>query len=121
MAITGVFGVLFWVGGREIAGWFVNDAAVIVLAAQLIAVGALFQLVDGVQVIGASCLRAIGDVKLPTLITFAAYWVVALPLGYVLGIRGTMGAAGVWVGIASGLALAAVFLTWRFARLTRAG
>jgi len=119
MAITGVFGVLFWIGGREIAGWFVNDAAVIALAAQLIAVGALFQLVDGVQVIGAACLRSIGDVKLPTLITFAAYWVVALPLGYMLGIRGTMGAAGVWVGIAAGLALASVFLTWRFARLTR--
>ena len=40
------------------------------------------------------------------------------PLGYALGIRGGMGAVGMWVGIASGLALAAVLLPWRFARLT---
>lgn len=120
VAITGGFGVAFWFSGREIATWFVKDGAVIALAAQLLAVGALFQIVDGVQVIGAACLRAIGDVKVPTLITFAAYWVVALPLGYALGVRGPMGAAGMWVGIASGLSLAAVFLAGRFARLTRA-
>ncbi|MCX6954280.1 MAG: MATE family efflux transporter [Verrucomicrobia bacterium] len=119
IAITGLFGIAFWVAGRQIAMWFVDDPAVIVLAAQLLAVGALFQIVDGVQVIGAACLRGISDVKVPTLITFAAYWVVALPLGYLLGVRGPMGAVGMWIGIASGLALAAMLLTGRFARLTR--
>jgi multidrug resistance protein, MATE family len=48
-----------------------------------------------------------------------AYWMVALPLGYALGVRGSHGAIGIWIGIASGLALAAIFLTARFARLTR--
>ena len=119
LVITGAFGVVFWLGGGVIAAWFVTDAAVIALAAQLLVVGALFQGVDGVQVIGAACLRGIGDLKVPTMLTFAAYWVVALPLGYALGIRGGMGAVGMWVGIASGLALAAVLLPWRFARLTR--
>lgn len=121
MTITGGFGVAFWFGGREIATWFVKDGAVIALAAQLLVVGALFQIVDGVQVIGAAVLRGISDVQVPTLITFAAYWVVALPLGYGLGIRGGLGAVGMWVGIASGLSLAAVLLAWRFARLTRVG
>jgi len=120
-AITGAFALAFWFGGDVIAAWFVRDAAVIALAVQLLAVGALFQMVDGVQVIGASCLRAISDVKVPTWITFAAYWVVALPLGYALGIRGGLGAVGMWIGIASGLSLAAGLLAWRFARLTRAG
>ena len=110
---------MFWFGGREIATWFVQDAAVIALAAQLLVVGALFQLVDGVQVIGAACLRGISDLKVPALLTFAAYWGVALPVGYALGIRGGRGAVGVWVGIASGLALAAVLLPWRFVKLTR--
>ena len=118
LVITGAFGVVFWFGGGVIAAWFVTDAAVIALAAQLLVVGALFQGVDGVQVIGAACLRGIGDLKVPTMLTFAAYWVVALPLGYALGIRAGMGAVGMWVGIASGLALAAVLLPWRFARLT---
>ena len=88
-------------------------------AAQLFLVAALFQMVDGVQVIAAAALRAIMDVRLPAVITFVAYWVLALPLGYALGVRGPWGAPGVWVGIASGLAFAAVFLSVRFARLTR--
>jgi multidrug resistance protein, MATE family len=92
---------------------------VIVLAAQLLFVAAFFQLVDGVQVIAASVLRGISDVKLPTIITLVAYWGIALPLSYGLGIRGPFGAQGVWTGIALGLSFAAVFLTVRFARLTR--
>ncbi len=119
VVITGAFAVAFWSYGREFAAWFVADVAVIALAARLYTVAALFQIVDGVQVIGAASLRAIGDVKLPTLLTFAAYWVVALPLGYLLGVRGPLGAVGMWLGIASGLSLAAVLLGWRFARLTR--
>lgn len=118
VAMTG-FGLLFFAAGRMIAGWFVHDPAVIVLAAHLLAVAALFQIVDGTQVIGAAALRGITDVKVPATITFAAYWVFALPLSYLLGVRGPFGAVGIWSGIAIGLACAAAALTWRFARLTR--
>jgi MATE family multidrug resistance protein len=114
-----VFAVTFGWGGRAIASWFVRDGAVIALAAQLLVVGAFFQLVDGVQVIAAHLLRGISDVKIPTAITLVAYWGIALPLGYLLGVRGPFGGPGVWMGIASGLGFAAVFLTVRFARLTR--
>jgi MATE family multidrug resistance protein len=116
--IMAVFALAFGFGGRRIASWFVTDPAVIVLAAQLLVVAALFQLVDGVQVIGAALLRGLMDVRVPALITLIAYWVVALPLGYALGIRGPFGAIGVWSGIASGLAFAAIFLALRFARLS---
>ncbi len=119
LTVMGVSALVFLSGGRWIAGWFVHDAAVVVLAAQLLAVAALFAVVDGLQVIAAACLRGITDVKVPAAITFVAYWLVALPLGYALGVRGSLGAVGMWIGIASGLALAAVALTTRFARLTR--
>ena len=69
--------------------------------------------------IAAASLRGIMDVKVPAVITFVAYWVIALPLGYTLGVRGPWGAVGMWTGIATGLAFAAVFLSARFARLTR--
>jgi multidrug resistance protein, MATE family len=118
VALTGGFAFTFGFGGRTIATWFVHDPAVVMLAAQLLIVAALFQLVDGVQVIGAASLRGVTDVKVPAAITFAAYWVIALPLGYALGVRGPLGAVGIWVGIASGLAVAAVFLALRFRRLT---
>ena len=119
IALTGIAALAFFFGGRTIATWFVRDAAVIALATQLLVVAALFQMFDGVQVIGAAALRGITDVKVPALITFAAYWVIALPLGYALGIRGGYGGVGIWAGIATGLACAAVLLALRFTRLTR--
>ncbi len=119
LALMGGFALAFGAGGGVIAGWFVRDAAVIALAARLLAVAAFFQLADGLQVMAAAVLRGIMDVKLPAVITLVAYWGIALPLGYALGIAGPWGAPGVWTGIAGGLGFAAVFLTVRFARMTR--
>lgn len=119
MAITSCFGLTFGFAGAKIGHWFVDDPAVITLAAHLLIVAALFQLFDGWQVTGASVLRGLTDVKIPAVITFAAYWMIALPLGFLLGIHGSLGAVGIWIGIAGGLAFAAIFLALRFARLTR--
>ncbi len=119
LAAMAMFALWFALGGRTIAGWFVRDEAVVALATRLLAVAALFQMVDGVQVIAASSLRGILDVRVPVVITLIAYWAIALPLSYGLGIAGPWGASGVWAGIASGLGFAAVFLTVRYARLTR--
>lgn len=119
LAVMSGFALAFGAGGRFIASSFVRDAAVITLAAQLLAIAAVFQLADGVQVIAASVLRGITDVRVPAAITLIAYWVIALPIAYLLGAAGPLGAKGVWSGIASGLAFAAIFLTARYARLTR--
>lgn len=113
------FMTLFWLAGRPLAAAFSADPAVIGMAAALLAVAAVFQLADGVQVISAALLRSLLDVRVPVAITFLAYWGLALPLGYGLGIAGPWGAAGIWAGIAGGLGFAAVFLPLRFLRLTR--
>lgn len=117
--IMGTFAVIFVLGGREIAALFVDDPPVIELAARLLVVAAMFQLFDGAQVIGSGALRGLLDVKIPTLITIVAYWGIALPGGYGFGVRGAFGAMGIWSALAAGLAVAAVFLALRFARLTR--
>ncbi len=91
------------------------------MASVLLAVAAVFQIFDGGQVINSAALRGLTDVKVPAAITFVAYWVIALPLGYLLGVRGGFGPAGIWTGLAAGLAAAAVLLGIRFARLTRTG
>ncbi|MEO7598842.1 MAG: MATE family efflux transporter [Opitutus sp.] len=110
--------VIYLIAGNTIAGWFVNDRAVVAIAAQLLVIAALFQLFDGTQVIGAALLRGLKDVKIPTAITFVAYWVIAIGGGYLLGIRGPFGAAGIWAALALGLGFAAICLMWRFRRLT---
>jgi MATE family multidrug resistance protein len=119
LAVMGIFGVVFAFGGALIARGFTPEAEVIALAAKLLAVAALFQVSDGGQVVGAGALRGLNDVKVPTLITFVAYWIFALPGGYALAFHTSLGAAGVWVGLAAGLSVAAALLGWRFHRLTR--
>lgn len=114
-----VFATIFLWFGKTIAGWFVSDAAVIAVAIELLVVVAIFQIADGLQVISAAALRGITDVKVPAAITFAAYWVIALPAGWLFGIYGPFGAVGVWSGVACGLAFAAIALSVRFVRLTR--
>jgi MATE family multidrug resistance protein len=57
-------------------------------------VAAFFQLFDGGQVISAGALRGLHDVRVPTVITFIAYWVISLPLGYGLAFHTPLGAAG---------------------------
>ncbi len=112
------FGGIFAVGGVAIARGFTADPAVIALAAQLLAVAALFQLFDGSQVVASGALRGLTDVKVPTVITFIAYWLVSLPVGYGLGFHTALGPVGIWTGLASGLSCAAVMLSWRFHRKT---
>ncbi|HEX2861371.1 MAG TPA: MATE family efflux transporter, partial [Lacunisphaera sp.] len=113
------FAAVFVVAGKLLAAGFTADPVVIALAAQLLIVAAIFQLFDGGQVIAAGALRGLTDVKVPTLITFIAYWVLSLPLGYLLAFRTALGPVGIWAGLAGGLACAAVLLGWRFHRLTR--
>ena len=82
---------------------------------------ALFQLFDGTQVVASGALRGLTDVKVPTVITFVAYWLVSLPLGYGLAFHSGLGPRGVWIGLASGLACAAVLLAGRFVRKSAPG
>jgi MATE family multidrug resistance protein len=83
-------------------------------------VAAIFQLADGSQVISAGALRGLTDVKVPTVITGIAYWVVALPGAWLLGIWGPWGAVGIWAALALGLGVAAILLITRFVHRSRA-
>ena len=109
--------ITFILAGGLIAGWFIDDTEVVRLATGLLVIAGVFQLFDGWQVVAAGSLRGIGDVRIPALIALAAYWGVALPLGALLAFRSPLGAHGVWLGLAAGLALAACALGLRCRRL----
>lgn len=93
---------------------YIRDEAVIQIASQLLVIAALFQLSDGVQAVGIGILRGLTDVKGPTLITFIAYWIISLPIGYILGFTLNLGVVGVWIGLLIGLSCSALMLTIRF-------
>jgi MATE family multidrug resistance protein len=118
VTIMGAFALVLAFAGAWIARGFTADPDVAAVAARLLVVAAFFQVFDGAQVVGSGALRGLTDVKIPTVITFIAYWLVALPAGYLLAFNARLGATGVWIGLASGLASAALLLAWRLAWAT---
>jgi MATE family multidrug resistance protein len=98
---------------------YIDDLEVISVAAELILIAAVFQISDGLQVVGLGALRGMSDVSIPTLITLLAYWILALPVGYILGIYLHFGALGVWVGLLVGLTVTAALLIYRFKHISR--
>lgn len=107
-------------GGATVARAFVDDPAVIATAAAMFIAVGLMQFFDGIQTVSLGALRGMHDHRWPMVVTLVAYWLVALPLGWLLAITLDLGAAGFWSGFAIGLALAAVVLALRFERRCQA-
>jgi multidrug resistance protein, MATE family len=105
--------LLFLFAGQHLAAAFTPDMAVVALAAQLLVIAGIFQLGDGIQIVGMGVLRGLKDVRTPTVFLALIYWFFALPLGALLAYKGGLGAVGVWMGLAIGLGIAAAVLTWR--------
>jgi MATE family multidrug resistance protein len=93
---------------------YVEDQEVIEIASQLLIVAAVFQISDGIQVVGMGALRGMEDVKIPALIAVTSYWILGLPSGYFLAFVMDWGPNGVWMGLFIGLTVAAILLFWRF-------
>ena len=116
MAIT----ALLFIGLNQLLPYiYTSDSNVIAIAAQLLVIAGFFQLFDGTQVVGLGVLRGMGDVNIPTFITFVAYWIIGLPIGYYLGIVLGFGAEGIWYGLTLGLLVSAALLFIRFDKLSR--
>jgi MATE family multidrug resistance protein len=113
-SIMGAFGIIFIIFRNILPAFYIDNPQVISFAASILIVAAIFQVFDGVQAVGIGILRGLTDVKGPTLITFIAYWVLALPIGYILGFTFDYGIVGVWIGLLLGLAASATLLTLRF-------
>ena len=96
-----------------------DNTEVIIIAAKLLLVAAFFQISDGLQVVVLGALRGLQDVKIPTLITFIAYWLIGFPISYYLGLHTSLESTGIWIGLLSGLTASAVMLYLRFNFLTK--
>lgn len=113
MVITGA--IFFF--GRDLLPFLYTDIADIAqLASMLLIVAVFFQLSDGVQAAALGALRGAKDVRVPTALTFIAYYIVALPLEYLFGTIWGYEAVGVWWALAVGLTVSAVLLVFRFYR-----
>ena len=96
-----------------------DNMEVIAITSKLLIIAAFFQLFDGLQAVILGALKGMQDVKIPTLITFIAYWVIAFPICYYLGLVAGYESEGLWIGLLIGLAFSAGLLLWRFHVVTK--
>jgi multidrug resistance protein, MATE family len=115
------FATIYLTLGHQIALLFTNDTEVVELAGRLMIIAGIFQMADGIQVTSAGCLRGLADIRLPTLIGIFCYWAVAIPTGFIFGFPLRTGPTGIWVGLAVGLFVVAILLTWRLQAMTGPG
>ncbi|WP_298544388.1 MATE family efflux transporter [uncultured Aquimarina sp.] len=98
---------------------FADNTEVIGIAAKLLIIAALFQISDGIQVVVLGALRGLQDVKIPTVITFFAYWIIGFPISYYLGLHTEYKSSGIWIGLLAGLTTSAILLYIRFNYLSK--
>jgi MATE family multidrug resistance protein len=115
------FAAIYLTLGHQIALLFTNQTEVVELAGRLMIIAGIFQMADGIQVTSAGCLRGLADIRLPMLIGIFCYWAVAIPTGYIFAFHIQAGPTGVWIGLAAGLFVAAILLTWRLSAMTAPG
>ena len=96
----------------------IDNREVVSIASQLLLAAAIFQISDSIQVVVLGALRGLQDVKIPTLITFIAYFAIGFPVSYFFGKEERLGSFGIWLGLLAGLSTAAVLLYIRFNYLT---
>ncbi len=96
-----------------LARLFTPEEPVIALAATLLPIAALFQIFDGIQVVGAGVLRGAADTRVPAIFATIGYWALGLPLAWWLGLHTDMGPRGMWWGLTLGLSSVAVLFLFR--------
>jgi len=116
--------LLLLTAARPIVALFLDmqkpeSAEILAIGVVLLAVSALFQLADGMQVMALGLLRGVQDTRVPMWLAAVSYWLVGIPCSYVLAFPLGYGGVGLWLGLVVGLFCASGSLMWRFWRLAR--
>jgi multidrug resistance protein, MATE family len=111
--IAVVAGLLVVFFRYEVAGFYSNEPAVITLTGQFLIYALFFMISDAIQATALAALRGYKDVNFSFVITLIAYWLICLPVGYILAHYTSLGAPGYWIGLTAGLLAAGIFLSMR--------
>ncbi len=111
----GVFAVIFVLAPEPLAGMFskAEDVGVREVTLALLPIAAVFQVMDGVQVVCLGALRGVGDTKIPMIINLVGFWMIGIPAGYYFAFHAGGGPAGLWWGLTIGLTVVGVLLSLR--------
>lgn len=114
LEISVTFSILLYIFRYPAVGMFTDSAEVSAIALSVIFVLFSYQFGDGLQLCYANALRGIQDVK-PIMITaFISYYLIAIPVAYLLGFKAGFGVIGIWIGFPVGLTTAGIIFFSRF-------
>jgi multidrug resistance protein, MATE family len=121
-----VMAVVMWIIPRPLAALFLDpemagNVAVLDLAVGFLSVAAVFQIVDGAQVVGAGMLRGLHDTTAPMVFALFGYWVIGIGVGTFLAFGAGLDGIGIWIGLATGLAVVSLLMVWRWSTRARLG
>jgi putative MATE family efflux protein len=118
--------MLIWIKPQLLIGIYVDsslpeNAQTVALALRFLAIAAMFQLFDGAQVVAAGALRGLQDTRVPMLIAGFGYWVAGFGTAILLGFHTKLAGQGIWIGLATGLAVVSALMLWRWGNRGKLG
>lgn len=114
-----LFALLFGFLPEPLARLYTRDPGVIAVAATLLPIAAVFQVLDGTQVVAAGILRGAADTTFPAAMAIIGFWGIGFPFSWYLGFRAGLGPVGLWWGFTAGLAAVALLYSVRILRRFR--
>ena len=119
LALAFFAALIFWFGSYQLVALFIEEDSarnmqVVELAASYLAVAAVFQLVDAVQVIMSGALRGLKDTLVPMWLGLVSYWLIGISSSLLFAYTFDLKGVGVWWGLAVGIFCSALLLFWRF-------
>jgi MATE family multidrug resistance protein len=115
MACSATFLLLF---RDAVVSVYTQDPVVKGIAISLLLMATVFQVADGIQIGAAGALRGYKDTRVPMAVNIFAYWIIAFPLAYLAAVTYKLPPNYIWGGFVAGLSVAAVMLTWRYAKIS---
>lgn len=109
-------GILFLVAPGPLIRLYTNDARVLALGPSLLWIAAAFQIFDGIQTVSTGALRGLGETRVPMVANLVGYWILGLPLGFILCFVLKWGVYGMWIGLTLSLVVIASTLLVRWHR-----
>lgn len=108
--------LVYYFYSAELVGIFTDDPEVIAVGAEWLRILAYGYFIYGWWMVSVSAFNGAGDTRTPTRVNFVFFWLIQLPLAWLLAIRLDAGATGVFWAVFFSETAVGLFTLWLFSR-----
>ena len=91
-----------------------ENTPIVGYAVKLMMYCGIFEMLEAVRFVLFGALRGLKDTRYTLVVSIISFWLVALPAGYLLGVKLNYGADGLWLGTLLGAVVGITMLALRF-------